>query len=184
MFPNQIRTVITRYLFIMMLISVSVHAQDNTDVVVSDLLNVYNYTTSKFAQLAQAIPDDKYDWRPAEGVRSVREVVLHATSGNYFFGSFFGATTPEDVDPRALEKTALSKEDAIAAFERSLTIIQDAAKMLSKEELNEKVDFFGNKITKRQTLFALSDHAAEHLGQLIAYGRINGVTPPWSKKSN
>ena len=176
---------VMRYLFLFIALMVfSAKAQPDSQPVISDFLNVYNYTTGKFIQLAEAIPDDKYDWRPAEAVRSVREVVLHATSGNYFFGSFFGAIAPQGVDAMALEKSAMSKEEAIAAFKASLAVIQEAAKKLTAEQLNEMADFFGNKITKRQTILALGDHAAEHLGQLIAYGRMNNVTPPWSKKSN
>jgi len=162
----------------------NVMAQENeTDAVINDFLNVYNFTTGKVAQLADAIPEDKYDWRPAEGIRSVREVVLHSTAGNYFFASFLGAVPPEGVDPRSLEKSGMSKAEAIAAFKASLEIVQQTLKKLSKKQLNEKVDFFGNQISKRQAVFGLGDHAAEHLGQLIAYARMNGVTPPWSKKN-
>ena len=172
-------------LLLMSLFYISAIAQETKpEAVVTDFLNVYNFSANKVAQLAEAIPADKYDWRPAEGIRSIREVILHSTAGNYFFGSILGATPPEGVDPQSLEKSEMRKEKVTAAFKKSLTIIQEALKKLTKEQLNEQIEFFGNKISKRQAMFGLGDHVAEHLGQLIAYARMNGVVPPWSKKTN
>lgn len=163
-------------------ISAKVH-ENASDAVVTDFLNVYNTTTDKAAQLADAIPVEKFDWRPAEGIRSVRESVLHVASGNYFFGSMIGAEIPEGVDPQSLEKSEMSKEEAIAALKESVAYVQNFLDTVTEEELNTKIDFFGNEITKRQVMFILGDHAAEHLGQLIAYARMNGVVPPWSQQS-
>jgi uncharacterized damage-inducible protein DinB len=164
------------------LITAPVHAQGNSNsAVTSDFLNVYNTTSDKAVQLADAIPDDTYDWRPAEGIRSVRESILHLASGNYFFGSMLGMASPEGVDPRSLEKSNLDKAEAIAALKESVTYINNGLKNLSADDFDTKIDFFGNEITKRQAMFILGDHAAEHLGQLIAYARSNGVAPPWSR---
>ena len=41
------------------------------------LLNSYNSANDKVVSLAEAIPEDKYDWRPAEGIRSVQQCVGH-----------------------------------------------------------------------------------------------------------
>lgn len=149
--------------------------------VISDFLNVYNTAANKIEQLANEIPDSEYDWRPAEGIRSVHEVVLHVTSGNYFFGSMIGVEVPEGINPQTLEQSGMSKEEAVAAFGESVSNIQSALMDMSTDELNEKVDFFGNEVTKRQVVLMLGDHTSEHLGQLIAYARSNGVVPPWSQ---
>ncbi|MDX1637653.1 MAG: DinB family protein [Balneolaceae bacterium] len=151
------------------------------DAVLSDFLNVYNTSTGKAADLAGAIPEETYNWRPAEGIRSVKESVLHMAGGNYFFGSMIGAEIPEGIDPRSLEQADMTKEEAIAALEASVQYIRDALGSMSAEELDAKIDFFGNEITKRQAVFTLGDHCAEHLGQLIAYARMNGIAPPWSQ---
>lgn len=164
---------------------VSARAQDSQpEAVVTDFLNVYNYTTDKAAQLANAFPDDKHDWRPAEGIRSVREAVLHMASGNYFFASMTGTEIPEGVDPRSLEQSGMDMAEAVTTLRESVSFVQNALNNLSEEELDEVIDMFGNEMTKRQVAFMLGDHAAEHLGQLIAYARMNGVVPPWSQGSN
>lgn len=148
-----------------------------------DFLGVYGFSADKLVSLAEAIPADKYGWRPAEGVRSVKEAVLHVAGANYFFASLLGTGIPEGVDPRGLEKSVESKEDAIAALKASYDHARAAVKAVSPENFNQEIDFFGNKVTLRQVIMILGNHAEEHLGQLIAYARSNGVVPPWSQKA-
>ena len=163
----------------------TVMAQENKSAdMVSDFLNVFNFTTGKATQLAGVIPQEKYDWRPAEGVRSIKEVVLHIASANYFFSSMMGGTIPEGIDPRSMEQSDVSREEAVETLKKSVSFVQETVKKLTEDDFNTKIDFFGNKATKRQVMFTLGDHAGEHLGQLIAYARMNGVVPPWSQKSN
>lgn len=162
--------------------AMSTHAQDtSTEAVVEDFQSVFTSTTDKAIQLAETIPEDQYDWRPAEEVRSIREVVLHVAGSSYFFGSMLGAEMPENVDPRSMEQSGMSKSEAIAALEESITYIHDFLGTLTEEDLASEIDFFGNKVTKREAMIILGGHASEHLGQLIAYARMNGVTPPWSQ---
>lgn len=153
------------------------------EAVVTDFLNVYTMSTDKVAQLADAIPNDSYDWRPEEGVRSVREVVLHVAAANYFFASVLDIQAPEGVNPQTMEQSGMSKSEAIAALKESMTFINNSLSEMSMEELETKIDFFGNEVTKRQAMLAMGGHASEHLGQLIAYARMNDVTPPWSQSS-
>ncbi len=158
---------------------ISAQAQDNS--VTTDFLNNYNLTTDKVAQLAGEISEDTYDWRPSEEVRSIREVVLHIASANYFFASQLGIETPEGVDPQAMEQSGMSKEEAISALKESVAFMQNSLESISEEELTTKMDFFGNEVTKRQVMLSMGTHASEHLGQLIAYARMNEITPPWSQ---
>ncbi len=177
------RTSLSITSFLFLLLAIPLPAQDEAnDAMKTDFLNVYSYTSGKAAQLATAIPEDKFDWRPAEGVRSVKESVLHMAGANYFFGSMLGTAMPEGVDPRGFEKSGMTKDEAIATLNKSVEFAQQAVKNLSAEQANEKIDFFGNEVTRRQAMFILGDHAAEHLGQLIAYARSNDVVPPWSQK--
>jgi uncharacterized damage-inducible protein DinB len=162
--------------------ALTAQAQENTpNAVVQDFHNVFTSTMDKAIQLAEAIPEEEYDWRPAEEVRSVREVVLHVAGASYFFGSMLGVQIPDDVNPQAMEQSGLSKMEAIDALKKSVSFTKNFLESLSEEELNSKIDFFGNEVTKRQAMIVLGGHASEHLGQLIAYARMNGVTPPWSQ---
>ena len=40
---------------------------------------------------------------------------------------------------------------------------------------------FGNATTHRGVLVTVLSHLHEHLGQSVAYARMNGVVPPWSQ---
>lgn len=155
-----------------------------SDAFVSDFLSIYTTATDKMVQLGNAIPEESYSWRPNEGVRSVKETILHVTSANYFFGSQLGADIPEGIDPQAIEQSDMSKEEAIDALKKSVDFAQMAVKNMPEEEMNTELTLFGQPFTKRQIVFILGDHAAEHLGQLIAYARMNDVVPPWSQAAN
>lgn len=171
-------------LFVLMLI-ISAAAQDKKEAAwVQDFLKVYGFAADKAASLAEAIPAEKYDWRPAEGVRSIKDVVLHIAGANYYFASLLGTPIPEGVDARNLEKTVDNKEKAVATLKESTAHVQAAIANMQEAAHAEEVDFFGRNMTRRQVLFIVGDHTAEHLGQLIAYARMNDITPPWSQKDN
>lgn len=156
----------------------------SSNAVVSDFLKVYSTSSGKVVQLADAIPEDAYNWRPAEGVRSVGEAILHVAGSNYFFATKLGAHMPEGVDPRSFDPSAMSKDEMIAALKASVEFMKNTLSSMGTDTLNEEIDMFGDTATKRQMIFAVGDHTGEHLGQLIAYARSNNVTPPWSRSDN
>lgn len=131
-------------------------------------------------QLAEAFPEDKYDWRPAEGITSVGEALLHVAGGNYFLASKLGFAPPEDVDVMGLSKIT-GKENIIAALKKSNDFVLENITKVEDDTLSEEVDFGFMKSNKLGGLLAIMEHNGEHKGQLIAYARTNGVVPPWSK---
>jgi uncharacterized damage-inducible protein DinB len=171
-------------LFALMMIMFATAQEKKQPAFVEDFLKVYGAATEKATSLAEAIPAEKYDWRPAEGVRSIKESVVHIAGGNYFFASLLGTPVPEGINPRDLEKTVESKEKAISTLRESVAHMKGAIANMKEEAFNEEVEFFGNKMTRRQVTLVVGDHTAEHLGQLIAYARMNGIVPPWSQKDN
>lgn len=148
-------------------------------------LFVFDDATKKLADLAAAIPEEKYAWRPAEGVRSVGEVVQHSAAAVYFLSILMGATPPEGHPQTfeaagALEK-ATSKAEATASLAKAVAYARSLAENAQPEQLAREVDFFGRKVDGRTVFLLLEGHFQEHLGQLIAYARMNGVVPPWSQ---
>lgn len=150
-----------------------------------EITHVIQYNSGQVISLAEAIPADKYDWRPQEGVRSVGEVLVHIASANYFFAMINGAQLPEGINPQEMEKTVTGKENIIAALTKSYDFIVEAGKETSDEALAEEITYpTGDKFSKRTNLMIASSHCAEHMGQLVAYARTNGITPPWSQKES
>lgn len=144
----------------------------------ADMLAQLDDAASKIEQLAGAIPDDKLSWRPAPGVRSVGEVVMHVTGGNYFLPTFAGVKAPADA-PQGENVT--SRAEAIAQLKRSFDHVRSAIRGLSDADLDKPTTMFGQQTNYRNVYLTTVTHAHEHLGQLIAYARSNGVTPPWSR---
>ena len=138
--------------------------------------------TDKLVQLAEAFSEDGMDWRPAEGIRSVREAILHAAGANYFFaGRFFDTETPEGVDPRAFDKTVTSKAETVKVLKASIAHVKKAISSLDEAGLNENIKIFGSDAPRMQAVMLAGGHCYEHLGQLIGYARSSGVVPPWSQ---
>src|SRR5690349_1585926 len=127
--------------------------------------------------LAEAIPAEKYAWRPGAGVRSVSEVLMHTAAGNYFFLRSMGVNAGEDL-PKDAQQSVTAKADVVRWLKASFDAVQEN---YSKIDKRKAVTFLGHDATCEGVLLRALAHANEHLGQMIAYARVNGVVPPWSK---
>lgn len=131
----------------------------------------------KILELAESVPAEKYAWRPAPGVRSISEVYMHIAGGNYFLASFLGLDAPKTKGD--IEKTITKKADVVAELRRSFEHLRNAAN--GSSDLEKPVKMFGQQTTHRGVLVTTLSHLHEHLGQSVAYARMNGVVPPWSR---
>jgi uncharacterized damage-inducible protein DinB len=134
----------------------------------------------KLIALAEAMPADKYGWRPGEGVRSVGEVYMHVASANFWLPTFWGAKVPAGVDPRTLEKEGADKAKTVAALKQSFDFVHQAIDAEPESELHKPIKIFGRDAVVVEAMLGIATHDHEHLGQAIAYARMNGVVPPWS----
>jgi uncharacterized damage-inducible protein DinB len=141
-----------------------------------------SFLSGQVTMLAAAIPADKYSWAPETGVRSVAEVLSHIVSANYFFASKLGGKIPDGVKMETLEKDLKTKEALATELKRSYETIIAAVKSLPDASLSQKVEFpFPGEYTGMSAALIALGHTNEHLGQLIAYSRMNHITPPWSQ---
>ncbi len=162
------------------LVTFATLGQEDTTVQ-NSLTGMVTFVQGQLVQLADAFDEAQYDWRPEEGVRSVREAILHTASANYFLASKMGHASPENVDWMGMEKNITGKDNVIAALKASNEFILGVIAKEEAAKFNEEVDFGFMKLNRLSGLFAVLDHNAEHKGQLIAYARSNGVVPPWSQ---
>jgi len=152
----------------------------------ADLLLSFDGLESQSLALAKAIPEEKYDWRPAPGVRSIREVCLHIAYGNQLMLNISNGVTKEELATQVeaqlkREAEKLTKEQVIQTMTVSFKTLREALQYASAGSLSRDIDFFGHPTNRRGVLTALDVHIGEHMGQLIAYARMNGIVPPWSK---
>jgi uncharacterized damage-inducible protein DinB len=147
----------------------------------SEVLAEVMIQEDKFTRLAEAIPADKFAWRPTPDVRSFAEVFLHVSAANYNLYKLVGTPPPAGLDIRTLEKSTTDKAKVIATLKDSFVHAKAAIKAMPDANLDKSLDWFGGKNTQRGILLFVVRHAAEHLGQAIAYARIAGIVPPWSE---
>ena len=138
---------------------------------------------SKIEELAAAVPDGKYTWKPSKDVRSVGQVYLHVVAANYLIPSFLGVQptmSKEELmklDSQTMEPAKIRQmlKDSYAWAEKVVADTPDS-------DLDTPLEFWGMKWTKRSAILLLASHSHEHLGQSIAYARANNVVPPWTAR--
>ena len=169
-------------LFATLLYPLTLFAQEtvNSTGFLPDVKSDLSESQEKIISLAEAIPAEKYTWRPEKEVRSVSEVLMHVAGSNYYLMSFTGIKTPKNTGEN-MKKDVTDKEKVIAALKTSFSDLFNNLQTLDEKMLDNRVEMFGNKVSIRAVIFTEMGDLHEHLGQLIAYARMNGVVPPWSK---
>lgn len=138
------------------------------------------FVEGQFMQLAEAIPQEKYSWRPEEGVRSIAESFLHAALGNYLVMKTLGGQVPAGVDVQKLEKSTTDKKQVVEELKKSFQAVNEYIASIPESDYSTEVDFFGTKMTKLDIIFVGATHQHEVLGQAVAYSRTNHIAPPWT----
>jgi uncharacterized damage-inducible protein DinB len=139
------------------------------------------HVSQQLLALAEATPAEKFCWRPAPGVRSTSEVYMHIVLANYGLLHYTGPEIPGDLQEDA-DKTVTSKPEVIAWLKRSLEAVKSAHLAVKPQDLNHRVKIHDRDATVDGMYLRIIVHANEHMGQLIAYARMSGVKPPWSKE--
>ena len=140
----------------------------------------WKHVSSQLIALAEATPADKFAWRPAPGVRSTSEVYMHIAIANFYFLSVLGQKMPAEIK-QGTEKEITAKADVMAWLKRSLDAVQSTHAAEKPKELERKVTFLKRETTADGLYLRAIVHSNEHMGQLVAYARMSGVVPPWSK---
>jgi uncharacterized damage-inducible protein DinB len=141
----------------------------------------WKHVSQQLIALAEATPAEKFAWRPAAGVRSTSEVYMHIVFANFYLLSVTGPKMPADMK-QGMDKTVTSKADVISWLKRSLDAVKEAHLAEKPADLARKVHIVDRDATVDGMYLRILVHANEHMGQLVAYARMTGVVPPWSKE--
>jgi uncharacterized damage-inducible protein DinB len=167
-------------LFFLLLSMPRLFAQDPLDGIWQGYDGEWRHVSQQLIALAEATPSDKFAWRPAPGVRSTSEVYIHIVMANFYLLSATGPKMPPDLKENA-ERTITSKSEVINWLKRSLDAVRQAHLAENPKDLARKVRIEDRDATVDGMYLRIIIHANEHMGQLIAYARMTGVVPPWSK---
>jgi uncharacterized damage-inducible protein DinB len=169
----------TVFTFIALVFSVHAFSQSQLQKEASGLIQ---FASQKVIQLADIVPEEKYSWAPEKDVRSFASVFTHIVSANYFFGSKLGGQIPAGVNMATLESDLKTKNDIVAALKQSYDFVITAVKATKDDAMAVRVEYpFPGEFTNMSSVLIAVSHSTEHLGQLIAYARVNGIKPPWSE---
>ena len=142
----------------------------------------FGASASKLVALAEAMPESTYDWSPGEGVASVARVYMHIARYNYMYPhENMGRDTP--VAPSEYERwedEVTDKEQVVEILRESMDYVRGVAAEMDAAGLSSETMLYGRRVGEWAVLLQLVTHMNEHLGQSIAYARMNGVVPPWS----
>ena len=152
-----------------------------------DLAAQTDQAEEKILGLARAIPEEDYMWRPAPGVRSVAEVLIHIAADNYFIPLLMGVDVPGTTGITLDYATVQTYEGRMIAKDRIIQELEDSFRFLdqaldvTRADLDRTFEFGATTLQVGPMWVQAVTHLHEHLGQMIAYARSNDVTPPWSR---
>ena len=112
----------------------------------------------KLIDLAEAMPADKYGWRPAPGVRSVGEVYMHVVNSDSTLPSFLGMKRMEGIS-RESEKTITDKAQIVELLRKAVANARAAGAVVTDADLDRRVKTYGDQeLTERQVLVRILMH--------------------------
>ena len=158
------------------------HTAPSYDMKGQALLDLGN-VQKKFVDLANALPTDKLTWRPSPDSRSFAEVFLHVAGERYGILSLMGAERPTGFDGKALEKSTTDRAQIIAELTKSWDFTQKTINGMSNADFAKLLPKLGPKANAGDVVYILVADAHEHIGQVVAYARENGIVPPWTAQA-
>ncbi len=163
-----------------LLVSPAAQAQSAATDYRDEFLGHFQRSTFKITSLVDAVPEELYEWSPGEGVMHVAQVYMHLARYNYLYlHSSLGIETPAGIDLANME-SIVDKERVREVWKRSVEHVREHVSRMTEEELTAPVVLYGRQVAGWAVLFQLLSHMNEHVGQSVAYARMNGIVPPWS----
>ena len=160
----------------------SAAAQGSAANPVSDAIRAgWNGAKRNLTRAAEAMPDNKFNFKPVDTVRSYGQIVAHVAGANYIFcAAARGEKAPYSEDH--FEKSATTKAAIVKALGDSIAYCDAAYKTLDDRNAGEMIaaPFGDGKDARASALMGNSGHLQEHYGNLVTYLRINGIVPPSS----
>jgi uncharacterized damage-inducible protein DinB len=155
------------------------HTAPSYDMKPQSLLDLQQ-VQKKMIALAEAVPADKFTWRPSKDSRSFAEVFLHVAGERYQILGMMGAAAPAGFNGKTYEQSTTDKARIVEDLNKSWEFSQNAITGMTNADFAKPLPKLGPQANAGDVIYILVADAHEHLGQLIAYARVNGIVPPWT----
>src|ERR1700674_885234 len=155
------------------------HTAPSYDMKAQSLLDLEGMQ-KKFVDLANAVPADKFTWRPSADSRSFAEVFLHVAGERYGILGLMGTAPPAGFDGKTFEKSTTDRARIVEELNKSWEFAQKAINGMSNADFAKLLPKLGPQANAGDVVYILVADAHEHLGQAVAYARENAIVPPWT----
>ena len=155
------------------------HTTPSYDMKAQSLLDLER-VQQRFLDLAKAVPADKFAWRPSADARSFAEVFLHAAGERYAILKLMGAAAPQGFDAKTFETSTTDKDQIISELHKSWDFTKTTIHGMNNADFAKLLPKVGPQANAGDVVYILVADAHEHLGQSVAYARVNGIVPPWT----
>ena len=139
---------------------------------------VYGGVKTILLRSAEKMPEENYNFKPTDAVRSFSQVVGHVADAQYLFCSI--ALGEKNPAPK-IEQTKTSKADLIAALKDAFAYCDKAYDAMTDASATQMVKLFGGDTPKLGVLTVNNMHNLEHYGNLVTYMRLKNIVPPTSE---
>lgn len=137
----------------------------------------------KFTSLAEAIPQDKYSYRPGDGARTFAELFLHTAAAGFNFPTMKGTPAAPDFTAKGFEKSTTDKTKIVEWLNKSFTYSIASAQSMTNADFATLLPKLGPDANAGDVIYLMVVHQHEQLGIAIAYSRAIGVVPPWTAEA-
>lgn len=168
------------FALLLTMVSATVYAQPKATFV-SDALSKWKGMKSYTLAVAQAMPEEKYLYKPTPDEMTFVHQLVHMAGNMYFLSAKLIRGIDPPVDMKALLEKAnqnITKKEAMDILSKAFDYTEETIAQMTDQTLEEELDYWGGHSTKRKIVFLLNDHQTHHRGQLIVYLRLNGIKPP------
>jgi uncharacterized damage-inducible protein DinB len=123
---------------------------------------------------AEAVPADKYSWKPSPAQVSFGHIFAHAADANYTLCSAFSGQTK----PAVPVKEDGAKQALVDQLKASFAYCDQAFTKIDPARLDQEITLYGRKVTGWWVLFHMALDWGDHYSQVAMMLRANGITPP------
>lgn len=159
-------------MLLLVLVSNSMFSQQ---LVIDTFVEKWDNSKTYLVQMAEAMPEDKYDFKPSEREMSFKEQVFHILANMEWLSITHFSKEKYNKNDFASTKT---KAEVIAQINTSFDLAKSKIIQNKNIDLSKKVDFFAGPKSKLQILNLMQDHVTHHRGQLIVYLNLCLIQPP------
>jgi len=155
-------------------------AQDSTTPVSDAVRSAVDRAANNFIAAAEAMPAERYGFKPTPAQMRFGEVIGHMSAGNDALCSSIGGVAPPE---RSALPAGAEKGKLLARLRDTFQFCQSALAKVNDARLGEKVPYFGDQeLSRAQVMVAAAEEWAGHYSQIAVYLRLNGLLPPTARR--